>query len=84
MSENFGWCNLIVFSITTVFVESFDYLFSFVIVEKFGFLWEIHNEEPGDYASDYRHRAFHDVNPSPSGKGRSVYLHKSVPKNALS
>jgi hypothetical protein len=83
MSDDFGWCNLIVLSITTVFVQSIDYPLSFVIVQKFGLLGKVHDEKPGDYTGCDRHRAFHDVYPSPSSKGWGAYLHKSVPQNAL-
>ena len=67
MFDDFGESNIIVFTITTIFVQALNGANFLVFPEESSQLGEIHDEEPGKHRDGTCNRTFNDENESPSG-----------------
>jgi len=68
MRDDLAEGNLIMFAISSVFVQSLNDLRSLFLLQEFGPLREVDKEKPGDEGYSDSDRTFNDVNKSPAGK----------------
>ena len=63
--EDFGESNIVVFTITAVFIQTFNGTNFFILFEEPRQLREVNNEEPTEYCRRTRNSAFHNKDEAP-------------------
>ena len=75
--------NLVVVTVSAVFVKSFNRVCSFFLFQELGFLGKVNNKEPCHDSRHDCHKTFDNEDPSPAFNTFSVDLREAVCEDRL-